>query len=74
MCQEHKLQVACFGFLSCVGLTLYGCYIHEKDYAQYDLCDADMYSREIITMFSVSQVSWLVDYVNIGIYSDTIKM
>ena len=33
-----------------------------------------MYSREIINMCFVCQVSWLVKNFNIGIYSDTINM
>ena len=33
-----------------------------------------MYSREIINMFFISQVSGLVENVNIGIYSDTINV
>ena len=33
-----------------------------------------MYSREIINMFLVGQVSWLVKNFHIGIYSDTIHV
>ena len=39
---------------------LYGSYIHEKDHAQYDLCDAGVYSRDIINMIFVCEVSGLV--------------
>ena len=46
---------------------LYGCYIHQKDHAQYDLWHSDVYSRELIDMFLVSQVSGLVENFNIRI-------
>ena len=45
-----------------------------KDYAQYDLCDVGVYSREIIIMFFVDQVSGLVENFNIRIYLDIINM
>ena len=51
---------------------LYGCYIHEKDYEQYDFCYFVVYSREMINMFFIGQVLVLVENVNIEIYSDTI--
>ena len=40
------------------------------------MCDGDagVYSREIINMFLVGQVSGLVENLNIGIYSDTISV
>ena len=38
------------------------------------LCDSGLYSREIINMFLVGQVSGLVENLNIGIYSDTISV
>ena len=41
---------------------------------QYDLSDSDVYSREIINMLLVGQVSGLVENFNIGIFSDTINM
>ena len=53
---------------------LHGCYIPEQNHAQYDLFDSDVYLREIINMFLVSQVSGLVKNVNIGIFSDTINV
>ena len=36
--------------------------------------DSVVYSSEIINMFLVSQVSGLVENLNIGIYSDTINV
>ena len=48
--------------------------MHEKYCAQYDLCDSGVYSREIINMFFVGQVSLLVENFNIGIYSDIIRV
>ena len=33
-----------------------------------------VYSREIINMFLVGQVSWLVKNFHIGIYSDTVNV
>ena len=51
---------------------LYGCYIHWEDHTQYELCDSDVWSREIIDMFIVGQVSGLVKNFRIGIFSDTI--
>ena len=74
VCQKYILQIACFGFLSSVVLTLYGCFTHKKDYAQYDLCDSGVYSLEIINSFFVGQVSGLVENFNIGINSDTINV
>ena len=68
VCQKYELQIVCFGFSSSLIERLHGCYIHLKGYAQYDLCDAGVYSREIINMFFVGQVFRL------GIYSDTINM
>ena len=41
--------------------------IQEKVYAQYDLCDCGVYSREIVNMFFVGQVSGLVENLNTGI-------
>ena len=46
--------------------------MHETNYAQYD-CVTGVYSREIINMFFVVQVSGLVENFNIGIYSGTIN-
>ena len=40
---------------------LYCCYIPERDHAQYDLFDSGVYSREIMNMFLVGQVSRLVE-------------
>ena len=37
------------------------------------ICVTDMYSREIIGMFTVSQESGLVKDFDIGIYSDTLN-
>ena len=45
-----------------------------KVYAQYNLCDSGVYSRETINMFFVGQVSWLVENFNFGIYSDIINV
>ena len=50
------------------------CCINYRDYAEYDLSDAGVYSREIINMFFVVQVSGLVEHFNIGICSDTINL
>ena len=36
--------------------------------------DAGLYSREIINMFVVGQVSGLVENIKIGIFSDTINV
>ena len=69
--QKHKLQITCFRFLSTAVQTLYSCYIHEKDHAQYDFCNSGMYSRKIINTFWVRQVSGLVRNFNIGIFLDT---
>ena len=38
------------------------------------MCDCGLYSREIINMFFVGQVSGLVETFNTGIYSDTLIM
>ena len=46
---------------------LYGWYIHQEDHVQYDLSDFDVYSRKIINMFIIGQVSVLVKNFNIGI-------
>ena len=46
--------------------------MHKKHHAQYDLCDSGVYSREIINMSFVGQVSGLVENVNIGIFPDNI--
>ena len=43
---------------------LNGCY-------EYELCNSDVRSREIMYMFLVSQVSGLVENFNTGIFSDT---
>ena len=45
----------------------------KKDSAQYDSCDSDVSSREISIMCFVGQVSWLVENLNIEIYSDKYK-
>ena len=60
VCQKYKLQIVLFRFLSTVFLMLYGCYIHEKDHVQYELCNSDVCSREIIYVVLVDQVSGLV--------------
>ena len=38
------------------------------------MCSCSMYSREVINMFLVGQVSGLVENFNIGIFSDTINV
>ena len=38
------------------------------------ICVTNVYSEEIINMFFISQVSWLVKNFNIEIYSDTISV
>ena len=43
---------------------LYGCYRHEKDHAQYDLCDLCVFKGN--NMFLVGQVSGLIENFNIG--------
>ena len=54
---------------------LNGCYIHQKDYAQYDLCDWCVFKGNRINMFFVGQVSGLVeDFNNTGIYADAINL
>ena len=45
----------------------------KKDHVQYDLFDSGMYSREIINVLFISEVSWLIKHLNIGIYSDIIN-
>ena len=70
MCHKYKLQVSCFGFLSS-SLNVVWLLHTLKDYAQYDLCDAGLYSSETISMFFEGQVSGLVENSNNGIYSDT---
>ena len=44
------------------------------NHAQYDLCDAGVYSRGIINMFFVGRVSGLVENFNNGIFSDTLNV
>ena len=46
----------------------------KKKYAQNILFDSGVYSREIMNMFFVGPVSWLVEIFNTGIYSDTINV
>ena len=46
----------------------------KKNHAQDDLCDSGMYSREIINMFLLDQVSWLAEEFNVWISSDTINV
>ena len=62
---------------------MYGCYIRinnkqtkiEKGLAQYDFfCVTDGYAREMINMFLISQVSWLVEKLEPGFFSDTINV
>ena len=53
---------------------LYDCRIYSNDYAQYDLCFSGVYSREIIDMLFVGQVSGLVENFYIVIYLDTINV
>ena len=53
---------------------LCSCYSHEKDGAQYDLCDSHVFAREIINIFLVGQVSGLVANINTGIFSDAINV
>ena len=53
---------------------LYGCYMHLKVRAQYNLYDAVAYPREIINMFLVSQVSGLAKNFDIKIFSDMINV
>ena len=45
-----------------------------KGYAIYDFCDSGIYSRVIINMFFVGQVSGLLENFNIWIYSNTISV
>ena len=45
-----------------------------KNHAQYGLRDPGVYSREIINVFLVGQVSGLLENLNIGIFSDTISV
>ena len=47
---------------------------HLKYIAQYDLCDSGVYSREIINMLFICQVSWLVENFIIWIFLDTIDV
>ena len=55
-------------------LVLNSFYIHEQDYAQYGLCGSGLYSRKIINMHFIDQMSGLVKNLNIGIYSDAIDV
>ena len=57
-----------------IPLSLYACYIHWKDHAQHDLCGFSVYSREMLSMFLVHQVSVLVKNFHIRIFSDIINM
>ena len=43
--------------------------MHFKDYAQYNLCDSGVHSREIISMFFIGQVSGLVENFFVGLFS-----
>ena len=47
---------------------------YDYYYAQYDLFDSGVYSREIINMFFIGKVSRFVENLNIGIYSDAINV
>ena len=49
---------------------MYGCYVHETIMHNM-ICVTGVYSREVVNMVFVSQVSELVENFNIGIYSDT---
>ena len=53
---------------------LCGCYIHEKDFAQYDLFDSGVYSREITTFFLSVKSLGLLKTLTFGIYSDTVSV
>ena len=64
-CQKYKLQIASFRFLSSVATYI-------KEIMQNMICVTGVYSREIIDIFFIGQVSGLVKNFNIGIYSDTI--
>ena len=74
MFQGHRYvrNVNCKLYLSSVVQTVYGWCIHLKDYAHYDLLDSVVYSREIMNMFLVGQVSGLVRNLKLEIYLDTI--
>ena len=48
--------------------------MHWKYYAEYDLSDSGVYSREMVNMFFVGQMSEIVENFNIRIYSDTINV
>ena len=48
--------------------------MHQKDHAQYNLCDSGVSSRETVIMVLVGLMSGLVENLNIGIDSDTINV
>ena len=50
---------------------MYSCYRHESGYAQYELSDSGVCSKEIICMFLVGQVSGLVRNFYVGNFSYT---
>ena len=52
---------------------LYGCYIHYKDYAQYDLFDWCVFKIDNQHVFGRSSVLACQNF-NIEIYSDTINV
>ena len=62
-----------FGILVLCCLNIAWLLLTLNDYAQYDLMTG-VYSREIIYMFFMGQVSGLVENFNIGIYSTTINV
>ena len=73
MCQKYKLQIVCFWILVLCRSMLCSCYIPKKIMHNI-ICVTGVYSREIISMFLVGQMSWHVKNFNIGIFSDTINV
>ena len=59
VCQKCKLEIACIRFLSSVVYMLFGCYIHLKDHAQYDLWDFGVYSGELLSRWPRGQATYI---------------
>ena len=59
VCQKCKLEIACIRFLSSVVYMLFGCYIHLKDHAQYDLWDSGVHSGELLSRWPRGQATYI---------------
>ena len=65
-CKPRVLDCCLLQFKHCIVTT------HIKKIVHKYLCDSGEYSREIIKLFLIGQVSGLMENFNIRIYSDTI--